>query len=79
MSFFDIDYCRRCDINPVSHQEDYCDRCIEEMSKKQPCKHPTSKRYYYTATGIDMPYYVCLTCKAYQLEHPFPNSTIVPD
>lgn len=31
MSMYDLDVCRRCGVNPVGHQEDYCSSCMEEV------------------------------------------------
>lgn len=36
MSFYDIDYCRHCGENPVSHKEDYCEACLSEIYQPKP-------------------------------------------
>jgi hypothetical protein len=44
MSFFDFDYCRRCEVSRVGHNEDYCRSCIAEMQRKQRQEYERQKR-----------------------------------
>lgn len=44
MSFFDSDYCRRCEVNRVGHGEDYCRSCIAEIQREQRQEYERQKR-----------------------------------
>ena len=46
MSFFDFDYCRRCEVNRVGHTEDYCRSCIAEMQAEQRAEYEQQRNEF---------------------------------